>query len=70
MLPKCTSLINDIGGKDTYGITGIPSTVGGCGAVERAGLRDQHGAELSRFGPQVMRNTLLLLVSIYLVFLD
>ena len=25
-------------GNDTYGITGIPSTVGGCGVVQRAGL--------------------------------
>ena len=24
---------------DTYGITGIPTTIGGCGGVERAGLR-------------------------------
>ena len=27
-----------VGGNDTYGITGIPSTVGGCGVVQRAGL--------------------------------
>ena len=27
-----------VGGIDTYGITGIPSTVGGRGVVERAGL--------------------------------
>ena len=52
------------------GSQGIPSTVGGHGAVERAGLEDQHGGNLSRFGPQVMRNTLLLLVCVYLVFLD
>ena len=28
----------DVGGNDTYGITGIPSTVGGRGVVRRAGL--------------------------------
>ena len=28
-----------VGGNDTYGITGIPSTVGGREVVERAGLR-------------------------------
>ena len=27
-----------VGGNDTYGITGIPSTVGGRGVVQRAGL--------------------------------
>ena len=27
-----------VGGNDTYGITGIPSTVGWCGVVQRAGL--------------------------------
>ena len=27
-----------VGGKDTYGITGIPSTVGGRGVVQRVGL--------------------------------
>ena len=28
----------DVGGNDTNGITGIPSTVGGRGVVQRAGL--------------------------------
>ena len=28
----------DVGGNDTYGITGIPSTVGMRGVVQRAGL--------------------------------
>ena len=28
----------DVGENDTYGITGIPSTVGGRGVVQRAGL--------------------------------
>ena len=28
----------DVGGSDTYGITGIPSMVGGRGVVQRAGL--------------------------------
>ena len=27
-----------VGGNDTYGITGIPSAVGGRGVVQRAGL--------------------------------
>ena len=27
-----------VGGNDTYGITGIPSTVGECEVVQRAGL--------------------------------
>ena len=30
--------IHNVGGNDTYGITGIPSTVGGPGVVQRAGL--------------------------------
>ena len=42
----------------------------GHGVVERAGLGDQHGGILSRFGPQAMRNTLILLWCVYLVFLD
>ena len=42
----------------------------GRGAVKRAGLEDQRGGVLSRFGPRVMRNTLLLLVCVYVVFLD
>ena len=28
----------DVGGNDTYGVTGIPSTVGGREVVQRAGL--------------------------------
>ena len=51
------------------GSRGIPSTVGGRGAVERVGLEDQHG-EFIQVRPQMMRNTLLLLVCVYLVFLD
>ena len=30
--------ITSVGGNDTYGVTGIPSTVGGRGFVRRAGL--------------------------------
>ena len=37
----------------------------GRGAVKRAGLEDQRGGTLSRFGPQVMRNTLVLLWCIF-----
>ena len=51
------------------GSRGIPFTVGGRGAVERAGLEDQHEG-FTMFGPRVTRNTLLLLVCVYLVFLD
>ena len=33
-----TDVMPIVGGNDTYGIAGIPSTVGGCGVVQRAGL--------------------------------
>ena len=33
---NCTSIVT-VGGNDTYGITGIPSMVGGRGVVQRAG---------------------------------
>jgi len=32
-------LLPSVGGNDTYGVTGIPSTVGGRGVVRRAGPR-------------------------------
>ena len=39
-------------GNDTYGITGIPTTVAGRGIVRRAGLADSTKGDLPRFGPQ------------------
>ena len=60
-----------VGGNDTYGITRNPFCYGwrarGCG---KSGIEISMRGGLSRFGLQVMRNTLLLLVYVYLVFLD
>ena len=39
-------------GNDTYGITGIPSTVVGHGDHEECGTSRQHKGDLPRFGPQ------------------
>ena len=37
---------------DTYGITGIPSTVAGRGHREKSRTSRQHKGDLPRFGPQ------------------
>ena len=39
-------------GNDTYGITGIPSTVAGRGDREESRISSQHKGGLPRFGPQ------------------
>ena len=39
-------------GNDTYGITGIPTTVAGRGDPEKSGTSRQHKGDLPRFGPQ------------------
>ena len=38
MIMKLQIKLLPVGENDTYGITGIPSTVGGRGAMRRAGL--------------------------------
>ena len=39
-------------GNDTYGISGIPSTVAGRRDREKSGTSRQHKGDLPRFGPQ------------------
>ena len=49
-LPKVMSLVSV--GNDTYGITGIPTTVAGRGDREKSRTSRQHKEDLPRFGLQ------------------
>ena len=52
------------------GSQGIPTMVAGARNYKKSGFRRSMRGDLSRFRLQVMHNTLILLVCVYLVFLD